>query len=79
VFDLGDIDVLFGLNWFRATGAGLYHAQQLLKFGDTSIQLNRYNIQNDMDDDIAEVHMVHADDADLLPINFVIFSNSLTA
>jgi hypothetical protein len=64
VFDLGDIDVLLGLNWFRATGAGLYPAQQLLKFGETSIKLNRYNAQNDMNDDIEEVNMVHADDAD---------------
>ena len=29
-----------------------------------------------MDDDIAEVHIIHADDADLLLINFEIFSDS---
>jgi hypothetical protein len=55
---------------------GSYPAQQLLKFGETSVEFNRYNAQNDMDDDIEEVNMVHADDADLLPINFEIFSES---
>jgi hypothetical protein len=76
VFDLGDIDGLLGLNWFRATGAGLYPAQQLLKFGETSIKLNRCHAQNDMDDEIEEDNMVHADDPDLFPINFEIFSDS---
>jgi hypothetical protein len=76
VFDLGDIDVLLGLNWFRATGAGLYPAQQMLKFGETSIKLNLCNNYDNEEDDVEDVHIVHADDTDLLPVNFEIFSNT---
>ena len=76
VFDLGDIDVLLGLNWFRATGAGLYPAQQMLKFGEHSIHLNRYTYDNNDDHDVEDLNMVQADDSDLLPVNFEMFSTS---
>jgi hypothetical protein len=44
VFDLGDIDVLLGLNWFKVSGAGLYPSLNLLKFGDTPIRLSNNEI-----------------------------------
>ena len=72
VFDLGEIDILLGLNWFKATGAGLYPAQKLLKFDDITIQLHSINKE---EDDIEDVNVINTDEADLLPISFDIFSN----
>jgi hypothetical protein len=56
VFDLGDIDVLFGLNWFRATGAGLFPAQKIHKFGDATVHLNNFGKEEDIED----INMLHA-------------------
>lgn len=71
VFDLGDIDVLLGLNWFKVSGAGLYPSLKLLKFGDTPIRLSN----NEIDEDIENVNLMVADEDDLLPINIEIFSD----
>jgi hypothetical protein len=48
----------------------------MLKFGETSIKLNRCNNYDNEEDDVEDVHIVHADDTDLLPVNFEIFSNT---
>jgi hypothetical protein len=63
--------VLLGLNWFRATGAGLFSAQKILKFGDATVHLNNFGKEEDIED----INMLHAHENDLLPINIEIFSN----
>ena len=74
VFDLGDIDVLLGLNWFKVSGAGLYPSLKLLKFGDTPIRLSN----NEIDEDIENVNLMVADEDDLLPINIEFFQINQT-
>jgi hypothetical protein len=61
--------VLLGLNC--ATGAGLFTAQKILKFGDATVHLNNFGKEEDIED----INMLHADENDLLPINIEIFSN----
>ena len=48
----------------------------MLKFGETSIKLNRCNNYDNEEDDVEDEHIVHADDTDLLPVKFEIFSNT---
>jgi len=67
VLDHDDHEVLLGLNWFMATGAGLFPKQNILKFPGETIELFHNTIEETrVDDDYEDVMQAEiADEADI--------------